>query len=181
MTEASSVPTSADDDEGRPYYHERWQRHESGASRPTLALRLNAAGRHVTAQASDAILVVVGDHFAYVASRPVETAKMASFGKTLVEVVDEAIAQGNRALAEACMLLEAGHGRISTGWLVDTSLQPWREGQPLEDVFRAYRHVGASSGCSITAAVGESSSLEGGVRVGGALFDIVERDVGAHA
>ena len=31
--------------------------------------------------------------------------------------------------------LEAGHGRLSTGWLVEGALQPWRIGRPLAEVF----------------------------------------------
>ncbi|KOO30727.1 hypothetical protein Ctob_007002, partial [Chrysochromulina tobinii] len=119
----------AHDEHGAPYYYEKWSRHPDGYGTPSLALRA-APGT-----ARDALLVVCGDHFAYVVSRPIHTAELSPYGRSLAEVVDEALARGARDVAEACLLLEAGHGRRSSGWQIAHSLQPWRVGSSLVDVF----------------------------------------------
>ena len=59
---------------------------------------------------------------------------LAGWGGSLAELVDAALAQGSRSLAEACIGLEAGHGCVSRGWTIETSVQPWREGASLADV-----------------------------------------------
>jgi hypothetical protein len=62
--------------------------------------------------------------------------------------------------------MEAGHGRISGGWEVDVSVQPWREGRPISDVLGAdARLVGGASAQAPQAAA---------VQWGGVSFDLVE-------
>ena len=131
----------ADDEGGAPYYFERWSRYpggseDAGAPRGSLSLRAcQGASEAAHSPPRDALIVVVGDHFNYVVARPVPWEVLPKYGRSLTEVVDTAIARGERGVAEACVLLEAGHGRVHPGWTVDASLQPWRVGKPLADVF----------------------------------------------
>jgi hypothetical protein len=113
----------ATDDFGQHYYMERWERLEEGKADQRLALRRQ--------EGSDGILVVVGDHFNYLLSRCLLGTKNVEGRSTLVEVVDAALARGDRSTAEAFLSMEAGHGRISTGWIIDAAIQPWREGHAL--------------------------------------------------
>ena len=76
-------------------------------------------------------------------------------------------------------MLEAGHGRVSDGWLVGHSLQPWRQGRPLAEVFSsAPAHADAlaeeESASSIEAALANGAATLARVRVGGELFDVYE-------
>ena len=163
----------ADDDNGAPYYHERWRRFGGGEGEPALALRARPDAER------DAMLVVVGDHFAYVAARPIVTAELAPFGRTLPEVVDNALARGRREVAEACVLLEAGHGRVSDGWRVGASLQPWRIGRPLGEVFRneaggaELEGGGAADGVSALEDAIRSPEVRRPVAIGGAVLDVL--------
>ena len=106
----------ADDDGGLPYYYERWQRHDGGEGEQTLALRLRrlTAGRCSSGggggeqdassddAARDALIVVVGDRFGYLISRPSHiTHQLAQLGPSLVAAVDEAIGRGDCLIAEA--------------------------------------------------------------------------------
>ena len=68
--------------------------------------------------------------------------------------------RGERGLAEACVLLEAGHGRLSSGWAVDASLQPWRIGRPLAAVFGGGDEP-------------PERMADGGMRVGRREFDVL--------
>jgi hypothetical protein len=166
------------DDGGRAYYHERWHRHEGGEGAPVLSMRL----RRPKAEGADGLLVVVGDHFAYLVNRPISPAEMAPLGPSLAAVVDGAIERGDRALAEAALLLHAGHGRVSNGWAVDKSLQPWHEGTSLDDLFATLRAVDASrapdgAGATLAQALSAHGERVEAVQVGGAVFDVHERAV----
>ena len=176
----------ANDDGGAPYYFERWTRYEGGtpgeASRDTIALRAHAAPAAAagtsTSQSAhrpprDALVVVVGDHFNYVVERPIGWEALAKYGGSLVGVVDAAISSGERAVAEACVLLEAGHGRVSAGWRVDASLQPWRIGKPLSDVFGG-EGGGGGSGPSLAEALSAGGAIGAdGVFVGRQRFEVL--------
>jgi hypothetical protein len=109
----------------------------SAGRRQAVALRALAApgGGPDGNPARDAMLIIAGDHFAYVVARPVPYETLRPLGGTLFSVVDEAVRRGQRGVAEACLQLEAGHGRVGAGWLIDASLQPWRIGRPLASVF----------------------------------------------
>ena len=177
----------ANDDGGAPYYFERWTRYEGGtpgeASRDTIALRAHAAPAAVagtsTSQSAhrpprDALVVVVGDHFNYVVERPIGWEALAKYGGSLVGVVDAAISSGERAVAEACVLLEAGHGRVSAGWRVDASLQPWRIGKPLSDVFGGEGGGGGGGGPSLAEALSAGGAIGAdGVFVGRQRFEVL--------
>ena len=151
----------ANDESGKPYYHEKWSRLGSGSGEMSYtALRAQQSSER------DAFVIIVNDHFAYVRGRPIDTAELSSFiekskcGRRLFDVVDEALARGDRDLAERCVLLEAGYGRVSNGWLVDASLQPWRIGKNMSNVFDGE-------------IVGPVEGLERTWRVGGVLFDVL--------
>jgi len=47
---------------------------------------------------------------------------------TLVDLVDQALAVGDRITAESYLSIDAGHGSVSKGWLIDCAIQPWKEG-----------------------------------------------------
>ena len=167
------------DDEGEPYYFERWRRYPGGseASGVPLALRASVAPSEAAHNPPrDAIVVIVGDHFNYVVARPLPWGKLLPYGQTTAAVVDSAIESGQREVAEAVVLLEAGHGRISSGWRVDAALQPWRIGTPLADVFGGERGEPARSGVDSLAdalsAVAEGSEA-GRVRVGCQTFEVL--------
>ena len=156
---------------GSPYYYERWARLSGGVASPSLALRSRAVGGGGVlgmsagggvedgVLARDALVMIVGDHFGYVISRPVGHEQLSPLGKTLQAVVDEAVWRGERSLAEACLLLEAGHGRVSAGWQVDASLQPWRIGQTLAEIFGGDRQPERLS--------------QGSMRIGSRDFDVL--------
>ena len=40
-------------------------------------------------------------------------------------------AAGDRTALEAWLGLRAGHGTISSGWIIDAALHPWERGVPL--------------------------------------------------
>jgi hypothetical protein len=47
---------------------------------------------------------------------------------SLVELVDAAVDRNNQTTAMAFMSIQADHGRISNGWMIDCSIEPLREG-----------------------------------------------------
>lgn len=175
----------ADGQDGAPYYHEKWVRRAGGATEPALVLRAcGGDGGAAGGGARDAMLVVVGDYFAYVVERPVAAAQLAPLGGSLAAVVDAAVAGGERALAEACISMEAGHGRVSRGWRVEASLQPWRVGRALGDVMGG---GGAADDLPMIRAALESDGAERAelmdgaprpLRVGGVDFARLSSSVG---
>lgn len=96
-------------------------------------------------------------------------------------MVDEALARGARDVAEACLLLEAGHGRRSSGWQIAHSLQPWRVGSSLVDVFGTSLDGGligrATMLHELEAACADSWSdgAREEVRMGGMVFEVLSR------
>ena len=102
--------------------------------------------------------------------------RLAPLGSALFAVVDEALERGDRSLAEDCVLLEAGHGRVSDGWRVSTSLQPWRQGRPVDEVFAATNGLttGAVGGGTPLSTAFGAAEPPATVQVGSALFDVME-------
>lgn len=75
--------------------------------------------------------VYLQDHFNYLLGRSL-TGKEPTHGESsLVGLVDKALVANDRATAEAFLTIDGGHGRVSTGWMIDTAVQPWREGTSL--------------------------------------------------
>ncbi len=77
-------------------------------------------------------------------------------------------------------MLEAGHGRVSGGWRVEGSLQPWRVGKPLADVFGSASGAAAAvdglEAAELAKALADPPTLEGSsrrVRVGEQVFDVL--------
>jgi hypothetical protein len=115
------------DNFGQHYYFEHWERLNTGKT-PRLALR--KASHHDR----DGILVVVGDHFNYVLGRDFQgNEKSYPQTSTLVDLVDAAVDAGDIATARSMLSIEAGHGRISKGWILDCAIPPWNEGKPVWD------------------------------------------------
>lgn len=159
----------ADDEQGQPYYYERWVRAAGGGAQPSLALR--AVQPSLSGSPSrDALLLVVGGYFSYVVARPIEHSALSSYGKALFAVVDEAILRGDRHIAEQCLLQESGYGRVGGEWTIEASLQPWRIGKPLGSVF------GGGSMGGLEAAVASARTPPGKVEqvlVGKQAFEVI--------
>ena len=80
-------------------------------------------------------MIISGGYFSYVVERPIDHSLLAEYGTTLFGVVDEALKRGDRGVAERCVLQESGYGRIGEEWTILASLQPWRIGSSLANVF----------------------------------------------
>lgn len=154
---------------GQSYYMEQWYRLAQGDAGDGVVAALRATSASAAA-AGDAMVIVCGDHFNYLRARPAEaTAGLAAYGAAPFAAVDAALADGRHDIAEGALALEAGHGRVSEGWRVDASLQPWREGGTLSDVFGGPPRGSSPSGAFLPA-------LHGGgvVRWGELEFEILE-------
>jgi hypothetical protein len=132
----------ATDDHGQHYYMERWERLDGGSSADGIVLALRRRQ-----QDGDGIVVVVGDHFNYLFDRTL-TGKEDTYGKgSLVDLVDFSIAYGDRETAEAFLGIDAGHGRVSGGWMIDAAIQPWKEGTAFITSHDHIRVIGTSIEC----------------------------------
>ncbi|KAG7337316.1 hypothetical protein IV203_030139 [Nitzschia inconspicua] len=142
----------AKDDWGQHYYFERWERYPRGIDDEggRLAIRLASSRKRKSTdgtdstdahsrpcdQPKDGILVLVGDHFNYITSRAFsgkETAYPPSTVSSLVQLVDEAVAQGDLDTARSYLSVEAGHGTVSSGWKLDCTIPPWNKGRTLSE------------------------------------------------
>ena len=132
----------ATDENGQHYYWERWERYEDDGhvgghncnNSPILALRRSPEN----ARKRDGLLIVVGKHFNYLYDRlpitaPGLTRDIKATG--LIDIVDAAISEGKRALAEQYLSMEAGHGiRESDGkFVIHNDIRPWRQGSSFLD------------------------------------------------
>jgi len=119
----------ATDPAGQHYYGERWEGRSQGRGDPVVALR--------TTQGRDGILVIVKDHFNYCRERQMPDGMDSGDAKSLVELVDTAVAKNDLETARVWLSMEGGHGRISNGWILDSAIEFWKEGTALlcaEDV-----------------------------------------------
>ena len=125
----------ATDENGQSYYKERWERLVEEKERTGLRLALRKSTHVCNSDRSqnDGILVAVNDHFNYMLGRDLSQNHLNNYpsANNLVELVDAAIANGDRGTAISYLSLEAGHGKISSGWVVDCSIQPWKHGMTL--------------------------------------------------
>ena len=124
----------ATDENRQSYYWERWERLSGDelGNGLRVALRKKKNADDVAESHVDGILVVVGDHFNYIIARDVPShVKEYGNANNLVELVDSAIADGDREAAISYLSLDGGHGTVSSGWLVDCSIQPWNHGKQL--------------------------------------------------
>ncbi|KAL3776352.1 hypothetical protein HJC23_010620 [Cyclotella cryptica] len=162
----------ATDENGQCYYSERWERLPcddfGNGLRLAMRRRLRASDDkniHV-----DAILVAVGDHFNYIIGRePLQYAKKYPNANTLVEIVDTAIACGDRDTAISYLSLDGGHGTISSGWVVDCSIQSWRHGT------RVFDCIAQSRDSSDIKVCGDGSDYQlWEVYMGGGVWDVYE-------
>eukprot|EP00536_Pseudo-nitzschia_multiseries_P004466 jgi/Psemu1/285118/fgenesh1_pg.74_\ len=134
----------ATDDNGQHYYFEQWDRRENGMPEPRLALRVSPSERRKssTEQAvesackqQDGLFVLVGDHFNYVMSRTFSgNERCYNEATSLVDLVDDAVANGDLATARSYLSIEGGHGLISEGWTLDCTIPHWNEGKDIATV-----------------------------------------------
>ncbi|KAL1523150.1 hypothetical protein AB1Y20_018105 [Prymnesium parvum] len=122
-TDAWVEASFALDDAGAPYYTECWERLTRGSPADGVVLAMRAAPESLR----DSFVVIIGDHFSYIRARP-QPASQVGGASSLVDLVDDAVNKGDRTLAESFLSLEAGHGTISSGWMIDASIHPWQQG-----------------------------------------------------
>jgi hypothetical protein len=134
----------ATNDVGHPYYGEVWERLSSSTSssdtvedsctqQAVIALRKTTSLKGDVEE--DGVLVIVGDHFSYCVGRPLANPVPGNENyadcTSLVDLVDRAVEQGDFGTARAWLgRIGGGHGRISSGWIVDLATEFWREGTP---------------------------------------------------
>lgn len=130
----------AKDNFGQHYYLERWERYERDGMGNGLVLALRRDKKENDPNHRDGIIVAVGDHFNYIFGRneslidtllSKEGATQYKNKGNTVALIDEAVDNGDRELAEEFLSIDAGHGCISKGWKIDASTQPWKEGTSL--------------------------------------------------
>lgn len=120
----------ARDDHGQSYYMERWSRMAGDGQG-----RARSAGFRRCGTSPDAMVCLVGEHFAFATARPQARPEAAvAPATTLVGTVDEALHAGDRATAEWCLSLLAGHGWLHVDGaacqaLVERATHPWHEGR----------------------------------------------------
>ena len=142
----------ATDDNGQHYYFEQWDRLENGMPEPRLALRLSPSQKRKSStmtttttkvgeeasksqkhlQDDDGVFVLVGDHFNYVMGRKFSSNECSyNEATSLVDLVDEAVANGDLATARSYLSIEGGHGTVTNGWKLDCAIPPWNEGKDI--------------------------------------------------
>lgn len=133
----------ATDDHGQHYYFEQWDRLEKGMQEPLLALRVSSTEKRKSSneessspnEKQDGVFVLAGDHFNYVKSRSFSgNESVYATATSLVDLVDEAVANGDLATARSYLSIEGGHGLISNGWKLDCAIPPWNEGKDISTV-----------------------------------------------
>ena len=141
----------ATDDNGQHYYLEKWERLEGGMPEPRLALKISPSQKRKSSsmnkiedkeedekchvQEDNGIFVLVGDHFNYVTSRKFSGSERSYNNKTsLVDLVDEAVANGDLITARSYLSIEGGHGRVSNKWKLDCAIPSWNEGKDIQSV-----------------------------------------------
>jgi hypothetical protein len=130
----------AKDDHGQHYYCERWERMEGDdlGEGIVLSLRRAKAQDHDTDnQWRDGIIVVIGDHFSIIQGRRGVGYRQqqqdfhTDSKNTLVDLIDACLEQGDRETVEYYLSLDAAHGRVSSGWIIDCAIHYWKEGTRL--------------------------------------------------
>mmetsp|Transcript_593 Transcript_593/g.1425 ORF Transcript_593/g.1425 Transcript_593/m.1425 type:complete len:374 (-) Transcript_593:11-1132(-) len=133
----------ATDENGQHYYFEQWDRRKNGMPEPRLALRVSPSEKRKSStaekegsvcQKQDGVLVLVGDHFNYAMSRKFSGKERSFEATSLVDLVDEAVANGDLATARSYLSIEGGHGLISKGWTLDCAIPHWNEGKDIATV-----------------------------------------------
>lgn len=120
----------AQDDFGQHYYWERWERLANDANGDGLVIALRKH-RESDTDMDDGIIVVVGDHFNYIFARKLKGNENNYEKGNLVDLVDAALKVDDRDSAELYVSIDAGHGTVSSGWVIDCALQYWKEGRSL--------------------------------------------------
>jgi len=150
---------------GQAYYGERWERLEHGgsssSSKESLVMALRKRATHTP---PDGIIVMVDDHFNYCIDRVVGLDNYGNnngddyyynngHAASLVDLVDAAVANQDRATAQQWLSMQGGHGRIRRGsrsstthiinnntavggnsefcWMIDCAVEFWKQGTPL--------------------------------------------------
>jgi len=134
----------ATNEDGQHYYMEQWERYDGDGDGQdvVIALRRKWIQDHPV-MSRDAILLILGDHFAMIQGRrgmlpyPLQQYNNNNnnlYSKaTLVDLIDVALENGNRDIVKYFLSMDAAHGRISQGWMIDCCIQYWKEGMHLLD------------------------------------------------
>lgn len=111
----------ATDHQGQYYYAEHWERIENNKDQDYTVLLCLQKDKTIRG-----VIVICGDLFNYIINkRPIATTKFAS----LVDLVDNAVENGDLTTAREWLQIEAGHGK---NWQIEASLQPWKVGTTLD-------------------------------------------------
>ena len=159
---------------GQAYYGERWERlaqgggggggniHHHSESPPPPPPLVMALRKRATHTPPDGIIVMVDDHFNYCIDRVVDVGLDDDNNNhghaSLVDLVDAAVAKGDRKTAQQWLSMQGGHGRIRCGsrcsttttnnnnnnkssssdaaagegcWMIDCAVEFWKHDTPL--------------------------------------------------
>jgi hypothetical protein len=119
----------AKDDYGQHYYWEQWERISRDGNGNGLVLAMRK--KKTESDDRDGILVAVGDHFNYILGREISNGMKDYLKISAVDTIDAAIKAGDRDTIKTILSIDAGHGLISKGWVIDHSIRQWREGSRL--------------------------------------------------
>lgn len=140
----------AKDNFDQHYYWERWERLERDGNGKGLVLALRRDRAVINSDKErDGVIVIVGDHFNYMYGRTLMGNETTYAQSSLVDLVDAAIDAGDRSTAESYLSIDAGHGRISTGWKIDCAIQPWKHNTRLFDVGCVVIHGSDIGSCRV--------------------------------
>jgi len=141
----------AKDEEGEPYYWEKWER-----------LPGDAGGKEYAAfrrRGEEGLIVCVGGLFNYLYPR---IGSLPSMGGLPVSVADKLVEAGDLEGARAVLSIRGGHGIIVDGtWVVQRAIAPWEEG------------------CTFLGS-GEAYFNSGEVTIKGDIWDLVEDSGGGY-
>ena len=87
---------------------------------------------------------------------------------SLVELVDVSIDNGDRETAISYLSLDGGHGSISSGWKIDSSIQSWNHGMSV------FERIGPGK---VDVAGNGTNFFSWEVTIGNTLWEIYESSI----
>lgn len=136
----------AKDDDDQYYYCEHWKRQPDQKQNDLVIVFQTMHSEH------NGLLIVIGDHFNYILDRdPVQGP--ASKG-SLVEQVDHLVDSGAIETAQKYLSIRGGHGTVSSGWMIDTAIEPWKEGSLPFEICLEFKRAKVLSDCRLESSLG---------------------------